>query len=95
VTPDREVEVVCEGFGRPQGLAFDRAGALYIVDALAGSAGLYRVDVSSTARQPELVLTAPALIGVAFDPEGGVVLASNDTVWRLDVGVLPYLPALS
>ena len=28
---------------------------------------------------------APALVGIAFDPGGGVVLASNDTVWKLDV----------
>ena len=35
--------------------------------------------------QPELVLSAPALVGVAFDPLGGLVLASSDTIWRLDV----------
>jgi hypothetical protein len=26
---------------------------------------------------------------VAFDPAGGVVLASNDTIWKLDVGLKP------
>jgi hypothetical protein len=41
---------------------------------------------------PELVATAPGLVGVAFDPAGGVILASNDTVWRLDVPIRP-LPA--
>jgi sugar lactone lactonase YvrE len=94
ITPDRMVETACDGFGRPQGLAFDSAGALYVVDALAGSAGLYRVDVSRPSPTPELVLTAPALIGVAFDPDGGVALASNDTIWRLDVALEPYAPAL-
>ena len=93
ITPDRLVETACEGFGRPQGLAFDRDGALYVVEALAGAAGLYRVDVSRPSPTPELVLTAPALIGVAFDPEGGVVLASNDTIWRLDVDLRPFVPA--
>ena len=87
ITPDRLVDVVCDGFGRPQGLAFDATGALYVVDALAGAAGLYRVDVTRAQPEPELVLSAPALVGVAFDPAGGVVLASNDTIWRLDVGV--------
>jgi sugar lactone lactonase YvrE len=80
---DRLVDVFCEGFGRPQGLAFDPSGTLYVVDALAGAAGLYRVDVR--APQPELVLTAPALVGVAFSPQGGLVVASGDTIWRLDV----------
>ena len=36
ITPDGEVSPFCAGFGRPQGLAFDAAGHLYVVDALAG-----------------------------------------------------------
>lgn len=83
VTPEREVRVVCGGFGRPQGLAFDAAGTLFVADALAGSAGLFRVDLSVTAPAPELVIAAPHLVGVAFGPAGGMVLASSDTVWRL------------
>ena len=89
VTPDRLVDVVCDGFGRPQGLAFDAAGSLYVVDALAGASGVYRIDVSQPTRSPECVLTSPALVGIAFDPEGGLVVASSDTVWRLDVPLKP------
>ncbi len=87
VRPDRRVEVACDGFGRPQGLAFDRTGTLYVADALAGSSGLYRVDVTERDPVPELVVSAPMLVGVAVDPDGGLVLASNDTIWRLDVGL--------
>lgn len=83
VTPEREVQVVCGGFGRPQGLAFDAAGVLFVADALAGGAGLYRVDVREAAPVPELVIAAPHLVGVAFDPQGGMLLASSDTVWRI------------
>jgi sugar lactone lactonase YvrE len=89
VTRDRLVDVVADGFGRPQGLAFDSTGLLYVVDALAGGAGLYRLDVTKDRPEPELVLSAPALVGVAFDPAGGVVLASNDTLWRLEVNLRP------
>lgn len=95
VTPDRLVDVVTDGFGRPQGLAFDSTGMLYVVDALAGGAGLYRLDVTKTRPEPELVLSAPALVGVAFDPAGGIVLASNDTLWRLDVPLKPLAGAAS
>jgi sugar lactone lactonase YvrE len=83
VTPEREVQVVCGGFGRPQGLAFDASGVLFVADALAGGAGLYRVDVREAAPVPELVIAAPHLVGVAFDPRGGMVLASHDTIWRI------------
>src|SRR5581483_7636229 len=30
-------------FGRPQGLTFDASGSLFVVEALAGASGLYRV----------------------------------------------------
>jgi len=91
VTPDRLVDIVCDGFGRPQGLAFDASGSLYAVDALAGASGVYRIDVSQPVRSPECVLTSPALVGIAFDPEGGLVVASSDTVWRLDVPLKPLV----
>jgi len=74
--------VVAAGFGRPQGLAFDSQGALHVVEALAGASGLYRIR-GDGAR--ELVLSGPGLVGVAFDPARGVVVASNETVYRLDV----------
>ena len=67
-------------FGRPQGLAFDPAGALFVVEALAGASGLYRVPASGA---PELVLSGPGLVGVAFDAAGTMVVAANDTAYRL------------
>lgn len=84
ITPDRLVDEVVRGFGRPQGLAFDSAGMLYVVEALAGRAGLYRVNVSAKPPTREFVLSAPSLIGVAIAPAGGIVVASADTVWWLD-----------
>jgi sugar lactone lactonase YvrE len=89
ITPDRLVDVVWEGFGRPQGLAFDSTGTLYVADALAGSAGLYRIDVGAATPSAEIVATAPSLVGLAFDPDGGLVLAGSETVWRLDVPLRP------
>jgi sugar lactone lactonase YvrE len=89
ITPDRLVDPVSDRFGRPQGLAFDSQGDLYVVDALAGSAGLYRMNPAAGA-EPELVLTAASLVGVAFDPEGGLVLATPDGIWRLDVPLRPF-----
>lgn len=81
------VSIVSSGFGRPQGLAVDEAGTLYVVDALAGGAGLYRVREGAGR---ELVVAATALVGVAFDPRGGLVVASNDTIYRLDNGLRPW-----
>ena len=82
ISPDGEVDVVRGGFGRPQGLAFDARGTLYVAEALAGAGGLYRVDVDAPGAPAALVLAAPSLIGVAFDPRGGFVVATTETVYR-------------
>jgi sugar lactone lactonase YvrE len=73
-------EVVCVGLGRPQGIAFDHSGVLHVADALAGASGLYRIESG----RPRLVIGGRRLVGVAFDPDGGVVVASSDTLYRFD-----------
>ena len=84
VSPGGAVEVFADGFGRPQGLAFDERGRLYVVDALAGSSGVYRLGLDGR-EPPEQVVAASELIGLAFDPLGGLVLVSQDTAYRLQV----------
>jgi sugar lactone lactonase YvrE len=81
-----KIDRVYSGFGRPQGLAFDSQGSLYVVEALAGWSGLYRLHSGGN---PELVVAGHSLVGVAFNPQGGLVVASNDTAYRLQVGSRP------
>jgi uncharacterized protein (TIGR03437 family) len=83
ISPDGLVEIFYDGFGRPQGLAFDNHGDLYVVDAMAGSSGLYRLSMDRPMEAEQLV-SGGSLIGLAFDPTGGFVLASSDTVFRFD-----------
>jgi len=80
VDRDGSVTTPFAAFGRPQGLAFDAHGTLFVVEALAGLSGLYRVR-GDGAR--ELVLAGPGLVGVAFGPDGSVVVCSNETAYRL------------
>jgi len=65
-------------FGRPQGLAFDQAGVLHVVEALAGASGVYALRPG---QRRELVLSAPGLVGLAFGADGALVVASNDTLY--------------
>lgn len=81
VSPAGVVETFYDGFGRPQGLAFDPRGDLYVVDALAGTSGVYRLTIDHPAEAEEM-LSGGSLIGLAFDPHGGFVVASSDTVFR-------------
>lgn len=75
-----QVTLRYSGFGRPQGLAFDPDGVLHVVEALAGVSGVYRLEDERT---PELVLSGPGLVGLAFDGRGGMAVCSNDTAYRL------------
>ena len=74
------VTIRSTGFGRPQGIAFDAHGTLFVIEALAGVSGLYRLPADG---ERELVLSGPGLVGVAFGPRGDLVVCSNDTVYRL------------
>src|SRR5688572_4551615 len=86
VSMDDDVGVFHEGFGRPQGLAFDDRGSLYVVDAIAGSSGVYRLRIDHPG-PPQQVIAGGDLIGLAFDPRGGLVFGSQDTAYRLNVDV--------
>lgn len=81
---DGAVSIRHTGFGRPQGIAFDERGDLFVVEALAGVSGLYRLAPGNDVNDvPELMLAGPGLVGVAFGSNGAVVVCSNDTAYRL------------
>jgi sugar lactone lactonase YvrE len=93
IDPDGIVSTVTRQFGRPQGLAFDPHGTLYVVEALAGAAGLYRLpgaldqgdgEELRGANAVDLVVAAPSLVGVAFDGDGAAVVVSESVAYRFD-----------
>lgn len=78
IDPSGRVEVLTIPFGRPQGLAFDPSGVLHVVEALAGSSGVYAIRPD---RDPELIVAGAGLVGVAFKSDGEMVVASGDSVY--------------
>jgi len=80
VAPDGTVGTVDVRFGRPQGIAFNASGEPFVVEALAGTSGVYRIARNGSS---ELVVAGPNLIGVAFDSFGHMVVCSNETAYRL------------
>jgi sugar lactone lactonase YvrE len=75
-----QVEIVCGGLGRPQGLAFDPAGVLHVADALAGAGGVHAVERGV----PRLAIAGRRLVGLAFEADGTTIVASSDTLYRFD-----------
>jgi len=72
------------GLGRPQGLALDSESNLYVAASLHGQRGIVRI---TPAGQAELVLAGYNLVGIAFSPLGTAVLATNEAVFDVDLGV--------
>lgn len=79
-----EVETFYRGIGRPQGLAFDAEGRLYVAGSLRGRRGVVRLDKS---RNPEQFLSGPGIVGMAFTPSRALVLATHNALFRVDAGI--------
>jgi len=84
VNPAGEVETYYRGLGRPQGLAFDEAGNLYVAASLGGRKGVVRIDA---ARSAELFLSGPGIVGLAFMPSRSLAISTNSGLYRVDVDI--------
>ena len=72
------------GIGRPQGLALDREGNVYLSACLHGQRGLVRITPHGEAT---LALAGANLVGLAFSPLGTTILATSEAVYDVDLGV--------
>ncbi len=79
------------GLGRPQGMAFDAQGNLYVAASLAGKRGIVRITPDKKA---SLVIAGYNLVGLAFTRTGGVVLATNTPNQNGEVYYLSLSPGV-
>jgi sugar lactone lactonase YvrE len=84
VSQDGEVEVFYRGLGRPQGLAFDEEGRLYVAASMGGRKGVVRINAD---RRAELFLSGPGIVGLAFSPSRSLVVATTNALYRVDAGI--------
>jgi sugar lactone lactonase YvrE len=75
------VSVFFRGLGRPQGIAFDKAGNLYVAASLAGKRGVVRLTPDA---QPELVLSGSTIVGLATLPTHRAMIATTNALYTLD-----------
>jgi sugar lactone lactonase YvrE len=84
VNPAGDVEIYYRGLGRPQGIAFDAEDRLYVAASMAGRKGIVRFDRD---RRPELFLSGPSVVGLAFTPSRSMIVATNSALYRVNVGI--------
>ena len=81
ISPAGEVSVFFRGLGRPQGLAFDRRGNLYVAASLGGKRGVVRLTPQA---EPELVLGGSNIVGLALLLSHRAVITTNNALFTLD-----------
>ncbi|HKR10991.1 MAG TPA: IPT/TIG domain-containing protein [Pyrinomonadaceae bacterium] len=81
INRDGEVDIYYRGLGRPQGLAFDNEGNLYVAASFRGRRGIVRI--APDGNDAKLVVAGVNLIGLAFGASGEMAVVSIDSVYSL------------
>ncbi|MGA2115147.1 MAG: IPT/TIG domain-containing protein [Bryobacteraceae bacterium] len=84
ISTQGEVEVFYRGLGRPQGMAFDQDGRLYVAASIGGRKGVVRITPQ---REAQLFLSGPGIVGLAFTPSRAMVVATTNALYRVDTGI--------
>lgn len=88
IEPDGGISTFYRGLGRPQGMAFDVEGNLYVAASLHGRRGVVKITPK---REASLVVSGSGIVGLAFLPEGDAVLATRDTVYHVGLEIVGRL----
>jgi sugar lactone lactonase YvrE len=81
---DGATTVFYRGLGRPQGVAVDVAGAVYVAASLGGRRGVVRVTQSDEAA---LAVAGSGIVGFTFVPGGNALVATNSSVYHVPLGI--------
>ena len=85
INPDGEIDVFFKGLGRPQGLAFDTEGNLYVAAAYRGRRGIVRISADGS--DAKVIVAGVNLIGLAFSASGEMAVVSIDSVYSLPMQI--------
>lgn len=84
VNPKGEASEFLRGLGRPQGLAFDVHGNLYVAASYAGKRGIIRITPD---KKVSLAVSGPQIVGMAFAPAKTAIVATTNSIYRLALGI--------
>ena len=85
IDPDGYDQIFYRGLGRPQGLAFDREGNLYVAGCLRGRRGITRI--SPDGETAETFVAGMNIVGLCFTRQGEMIVATGEAVYTLPVDI--------
>ena len=85
INKNGEASIFYRGLGRPQGIAFDREGNLYVAASLRGRRGIARI--SPDGEKAEMAVAGMNVIGLAFSAAGDMIVVTNEAVYSLPLGI--------
>jgi len=65
-------------------MAFDIQGNLYVAASLGGRRGVVRITPEG---RPQLFLSGPSIVGLAFTPSKAMILATANSLFRVQTGI--------
>jgi len=80
-----DVTTYFRGFGRPQGLAFDKAGNLYVAACYKGLHGIVRISGDGTSC--EQLVAGNNIVGLCFTRKGEMIVATGESVYSVPCGI--------
>jgi sugar lactone lactonase YvrE len=85
IEQDGYVDSYFRGFGRPQGLAFDAEGNLFVAACFRGKHGIVRIDADG--KNAETVVAGTGIVGLCFTRKGEMIVATNSAVYSIPAGI--------
>ncbi len=85
IDPEGDTSVFHRGLGRPQGMALDTDGNVFVAASLRGRRGIIRITPDGI--DADLLVSGNDLVGLCFLDDGSAALATGDTLYQVNLGL--------
>ena len=85
ITPDGGVTTFHRGLGRPQGMAFDISGDMYVAACHSGRHGVVKIKADGSSS--EHLVSGDNIVGLCFTRKGEMIVAASDIIYSIPCGI--------